>query len=98
MTVSYDGRLRLVSNGGMDTRIEPCCRDMDLATIDGFVGYDYDQDAGGDVLILVVFTKMNISKEVRIYRCPWCGALWNGEANDDGSGYPTYGRRIYPDR
>lgn len=77
MTVAYDGKLKLASNGGMDTRIEPCCRDMDLAVIDGFIRYDYDQDAGGDILVLDVFTKRNISMEVRINRCPWCGAKWN---------------------
>lgn len=42
MTVAYDGKLRLVSNGGMDTRIEPCCRGMDLALIDGCIRSDYD--------------------------------------------------------
>lgn len=74
MTVTYDGKLRLVSER-IDTRIEPCCREMDLAVIDGFVRYDYDQDAGGDILVMDVFTKRNVSREVRIRRCPWCGAV-----------------------
>lgn len=73
MAVRYDGKFGLVDDD-VEMRIQPCCRGMDLAVIDGYVRTDYDTESGREIVLMDVFTRMNISREVRIRRCPWCGA------------------------
>ena len=69
MTVTYDGRLRIVSN---EKKIEPCCHPMHYLIAVGSVRQGTILKK--PVLKATFETKEGGSAEFSIWVCPFCGA------------------------